>query len=180
MNPLRKQSFLSDGGFTLAESMASLFLLSIVMILLLRMAVSLPFTFLEDRRNSLGLSRQWILYRLLSEELEKVQPPWWSGEYQVDQEGDQWIFPWYGGEEESCLILEFTDTEWTIQHPENSEENPDGNIRNFTLPPLSNLSTRFFYKDDYYPSFEISSPDIMGSNWVFLLGSSPVTGRETK
>jgi len=173
MRFIPKIDFSCEDGFTLAEALSSLILLSILMILLVKMALSLPFSFLSDKNGAASLRRQWILYRTLEKEIDLVQPPWWVKEYKPEQQGLVWTFPWYQGEEEQELILEWKDSSWQFRSYEHT-------LISINMPFEEPPETAWITDEDGYNYFQIVSDDLAGGRWIFPAGCTSLRKGEEK
>ena len=127
-----------DQAVTLTEVIVSLILISTVMITLFRLSSTLIPALEEDRRRALVVRQERILYRILTQELPRIKPPWWLSHYEMIQRDDHWEFPWYGGREEIHLILSNKETSLHID----SAHNPPLILKNMNIREIELLSTR--------------------------------------
>lgn len=168
---IHKQVLTSEKGFTLAEALSSLVLLSIVMILLVKMALSLPSSFLSNRDASISLRHQWILYNTLKKEIEQVRPPWWIQPYIIEEKNDHWIFPWYKGNEEQELSLLWNERECVLTTGEKY-------ILTMSLSGSEEIEMEWNQRQDGYTYFQIRSKGLLGELWIFPVGCTPIRGLE--
>ncbi len=96
-----------ERGVTFVETIVSLILLSLLMISLFRLSTSLIPGMKQDLTAFTEHNRELMAADAFRRFLGDVRPPWWLPEYEPEQKGNTWDFPWYKGMEEDHLVIGF-------------------------------------------------------------------------
>lgn len=160
----------STRAVTYTEAIVSLFILSLVVVVLFRVGMVLIPSLMDDRREIINHRKELILRKSFSKAFKQINPPWWYSDYEYTFGQNIWAFPFYGGVEDSELVFQLNDEILSVEI--------EGE-RLFTFSPVEEINFSVLH-DQFDSPFlvEISIDGFMGGELIFPLGSRVVSGRE--
>lgn len=132
----------NDEGLSFVETVISLFILSIIMIVLFRLGTSLVPSLTDDRIGILKFRNDLLVDRIIENNLAKIEPPWWIPDYSIEEKNNEWELNWNESSEESLLIFYIDEDELFLKIDESIEYN---------LGLCDNFNISIIYDDSNYP-----------------------------
>jgi len=156
-----------DEGVTFVETLISLILLSLLMLLLFRLGSTLLPGLSKDRLYFSRQRQELLLYNYLKQSFNRIEPPWWLAEYEAVEQEEQWQFPWFDGEEDSFLRISYSDETFLIQQ---------GDQEALSFYPAQPVTMDLITQDP--PGLSYFKISIADHNYYFSPSITPIRGKD--